>query len=170
MFTSTHHRARSVDAAEAPPPLLKVMAIGYGVLFLPFLTTRDARHARGVCRELRALVTNFAWNDCTLESRVAARVGAVAMWRACFPRAVACTLYQGEMKKFVINPVVTDGDLALLRGVRCLNMAGCINVTDVGLAHVTAGHGLQTLKMSGCQKITNAAFAHLAAVAFTPCT
>ena len=140
------------------------MAIGHGILFLSFLTTRDACHVRGACRELRALVQDFAWDDRTLESRVAARVGAVALWRACFPRAVACTLYQGEVKTFVRNEVVTDGDLALLRGVRYLNIGGCQNVTDVGLAHVASGHGLHTLKMTSCWKITNSGFAHLAGI------
>jgi hypothetical protein len=150
----SRRRARAPLATAAPitapPPLLNAMAIGHGILFLPFFTTRDACHVRGVCRELRALVQDFAWDDRTLESRVAARVGAVALWRACFPRAVACTLYQGDMKKAVANEVVTDGDLALLRGVRYLEISGCVNVTDVGLAHVVSGLSLHTLKMTSC--------------------
>ncbi len=92
----TRRRQALAISAVATRRILNAMAIGHGILFLPFLTTRDARHVRGVCRELR--VTNFAWDDRTLESRVAARVEAVALWRACFPRAVACTLYQGDMK------------------------------------------------------------------------
>ena len=72
--------------------LLNATAIGDGVLFLPFFTTRDARHVRGVCRDLRALVTNFAWDDRDLDSHVAAHKEAVKLWRACFPRAVACSL------------------------------------------------------------------------------
>ena len=164
----SRRRARAPLATAAPitasPPLLNVMAIGHGILFLSFFTTRDARHVRGVCRELRALVQDFAWDDRTPESRVAARVGAVALWRACFPRAVACTLNRGDVKKFVRNEVVTDGNLALLRGVRFLDMSGCENVTDAGLIHVVSGHSLHTLKMTSCWKITDAGFAHMAGI------
>ena len=147
--------------------LLDAIAIGEGVLFLPFFTTRDARHVRGVCRELRALVTNFAWDDRTLESRVAARLGAVALWHVCFPRAVACTLFQGLMpdKEFVkTNLMVTDGDLALLRGVRYLDMTGCQNITNDGLALVADGRNLHTLNITGCRNLTNTAFAYLAGI------
>ena len=123
-------------ATPAPQRLLNIMAVGDGILFLPFLNTRDARHLRGVCRELRALVTNFAWDDRDPESRVVDRAGTVALWRTSFPRAVACTLWQGTS---IENPSVTNDDLALLRGVRYLNMARCVNVTDVGIANVAAG-------------------------------
>jgi hypothetical protein len=54
------------------------MAVGNGILFLPFFTTRDALHLRGVCRELRALVTNFVWDDRDPESFVVERNGTVA--------------------------------------------------------------------------------------------
>ena len=168
----SQRRARAPLATTAPltpQRLFATMAIGDGILFLPFFTTRDARHVRGVCRELRALVTNFVWDDRTLESRVAARLGAVALWRTCFPRAVACTLYQGDTKKTAANAVVTDGDLALLRGVRYLDMSGCVEVTDAGLAHVVVGHGLQTLKISACRKISNTTFARLSYVLFCLC-
>ena len=164
----SRRRAHAPLATAAPiaasPPLLNAMVIGRGILFLPFFTTRDARHVRGVCRELRALVQDFAWDDRTLESRVAARVGAVVLWRVCFPRAVACTLFQGDLETYVGNEVVTDGDLALLRGVRSLDIGGCENVTDVGLAHVASGHGLHTLKMISCWEITDAGFAQLAGI------
>jgi hypothetical protein len=111
-----------------------------------------------VCRELRALVTNFAWDDRDPDSHVAARKGAVKLWCACFPRAVACTLstWRG-------NVHVTDADLALLRGVRFLDMKRCRNVTDAGLAHLA---GIHTLDMRSCDQkaITDAAFTHLAGI------
>ena len=55
---STLLRARvRIPLVTTPAPLINAMTIGHGVLFLPFFTTRDARHLRGVCRELRAGVT-----------------------------------------------------------------------------------------------------------------
>ena len=165
--------------------LIETLYIGDGILFLPFFTTRDARQLRGVCREFRVLVTNFPWDDRADESRVAARAGAVELWRLCFPSAVACTLWQGQS---VDNPHVTDADLVLLRGVRYLNMGGCTHVTNAGVDRVLEGQHLQTFKcqrvtcmtdalfanlvgiqmldMSGCSEetITDAAFAHLAGI------
>ncbi len=58
---------------------------------------------------------------------MAARAGAVELWRLSFPSAVACTLWQGRS---VDNPHVTDADLVLLRGVHYLNMGGCTHVTN----------------------------------------
>ena len=46
-----------------PHPLFHIMAIGHGILILSYFTTRDAIHLRGVHRELRQLVTNFAWDE-----------------------------------------------------------------------------------------------------------
>ena len=62
------------------------------------------------------------------------------------------------------NQVVTDGDLALLRGVRYLDMTGCQNITDDSLPLVAVGCNLHTLNITGCWKLTNAAFAHLAGI------
>ena len=56
-------RRRQARPSLSPLALLNTLPIGDGVLFLPFFTTRDALHLRGVCREVRALVTNFAWDD-----------------------------------------------------------------------------------------------------------
>ncbi len=96
----------------------------------PPLARRVPRHA-----------TNFACrrrHDRADESRVAARLGAVALWRSCFPHAVSCTLRQGTG---IENPHVTDVDLALLRGVRYLDVSRqCVNVTDAGIAQVVVGH------------------------------
>ena len=98
------------------------MAIGHGILFLSYFTTRDAIHLRGVHRELRQLVTNFAWDNRDPESHV----GAIKLWRTCFPRAVACTLRPWRVQ-------LTD--LLELRGVRFLDMSGSLNVTDTGFTH-----------------------------------
>ena len=140
--------------------LFCILDIHTSILF-QFLTTRDACHLRGVCRKLRAFVTDFQWDDRTLESRVVARLGAVALWRACFPRAIACTLYQGDLIEFKCNYIVEDTDLALLSGVHYLHIAGCINVTDVGIAHIGVKYGLRELHINSCDKITDDAFTHL---------
>jgi hypothetical protein len=136
--------SKNARAASTLNPLLNAMAIGDGVLFLPFFTTPGALHLRGVCRELRALVTNFAWDDRDPESRVAARPGAVTLWRACFPRAVACTLAQAPDKHGIVraNVAIFDHDLELLRGLRYLDMSACRRLTDEGFSHLT---GTETL-------------------------
>jgi hypothetical protein len=42
-----------------------------------------------------------------------------------------------------------------------MNMSGCDQITDAGLAHLT---GIHTLDVSGCDEITDAGLAHLTGI------
>jgi hypothetical protein len=163
-----HRRTFAPTHGAAPEHrLLNVMTIGDGILFLPFFTTLDARHLRGVCCELRNLVTNFAWDDRDPESHLADRTGGVRLWRTCFPRAVACVIWVISSNRNdhfnLTNTHITDSDLQVLQGVHYLVMQNCHQVTDAGFVHLS---GVRTLSMSNCEQetITDAAFAHLTSI------
>jgi hypothetical protein len=156
------------------PPLLNIMNIGKGVLLLCWLTTRDAINVRGVCRELRALVTNFPWDVRAEALSIPPRLTIVKAWRACFPKAISILLQVREKfwesgdhpENLDQHDGVTDDILALLRGMQHMTINdtayGSINVTDAGFAHLV---GIRTLKFD-CHnaKITDAAFEHLAGI------
>lgn len=58
---------------------------------------------------------------------------------------------------------ITDDDLLILElfpQLQSLNLAGCMNLTDAGLARLAKLTGLRSLNLSGCQ-ITAAGLAHL---------
>jgi hypothetical protein len=59
---------------------------------------------------------------------------------------------------------ITDAGLANLQYVgalQSLNLAGCRNIIDTGLAHLQHVRALQFLNLTGCSKITNAGLAIL---------
>jgi len=58
-------------------------AFGPALVF-PFLTTKDARELRRVCRDFLGIVSAFRWHDMTT------RVKELVLWRRCFPNATAC--------------------------------------------------------------------------------
>jgi hypothetical protein len=149
-------------------PLVKVSC------FFRF-STRATPATCGACAVSCApLVTNFPWDDRDLESRVAARKGAITLWRSCLPHAVACTFSkpcqiipddEGYMTTVICvqNNVLTDIDLALLRGIQYLDISNCTCLSDRGFRQLTNIH---TLKMNGCHQdtITDAAFSHLTGI------
>ena len=59
---------------------------------------------------------------------------------------------------------ITDDDLANLRGtrIRTLELSGCDEITDAGLAVIAEMPQLRTLSVSNCEQITSAALRHLA--------
>ena len=113
-----------------------------------FLTTRDARALRLVCRLCCADVAAARWHD--EETRIS---GPLAVWRACFPGARAANVAE--------RADLRDADFARLAGLKALNMSGCTGITDAGLAHLV---GIHTLNMDGCTGITDAGLAHLAGI------
>ena len=143
-------------AAIMAPTLLDV----FGVLAPPagahgvcegvfgFLTTRDARALRLVCRLCCADVAAARWHD--EETRIS---GPLAAWRACFPDARAAN--------FARRVDLRSVDFARLAGLKALNMRGCTGITDDGLAHLA---GIHTLDMWGCPGITDAGLAHLVGI------
>jgi len=60
-------------------------AFGPALVF-PFLTTKDARELRRVCRDFLGIVSAFRWHD------MRTRVEKLALWRRCFPNATACLI------------------------------------------------------------------------------
>lgn len=60
-------------------------AFGPALVF-PFLTTKDARELRRVCRDFLGIVAAFRWHD------MRTRVEKLALWRRCFPNATACLI------------------------------------------------------------------------------
>jgi hypothetical protein len=114
---------------------------------LGFLSTREASSLRLVCKELRASVTDFKWEDGCSSIR-----GSLGRWRACFPHArVANVSGRADL---------TDADFVHLRNVNVIFMMSCTGVTDAAFSHLTA---CRTLDMSHCNQrgISDAAFPHL---------
>ena len=106
-----------------------------------FLTTREARALRLVCRLCCADVAAARWHD--EETRIS---GSLAAWRACFPDARAANV--------AVRVDLRDADFARLAGLKALNMSECTGITDAGLAHLT---GIHTLGMRECNAATIAA-------------
>ena len=106
-----------------------------------FLTTRDARALRLVCRLCCADVAAARWHD--EETPIS---GSLAAWRACFPDARAANV--------VGRYTLRDADVVRLAGVKALNMNYCTGITDAGLAHLA---GIHTLVMGGCKATIRAA-------------
>ena len=141
---------------SAGPTLLDVFGVlappsgahGVGAGVFGFLSTRDARALRLVCRLCCADVAAARWLD--VETHI---TGSLAAWRACFPGARAANVdWRADL---------TDADFAQLAGVKKLNMFRCTRITDAGLAHLT---GIHTLDMDGCTGITGAGLAHLTGI------
>ena len=99
-----------------------------------FLTTREARALRLVCRLCCADVAAARWHD-----EKTAISGSLAAWRTCFPDARAANV--------VARTDLRDVDFARLAGLKALNMGGCTGITDAGLAHLA---GIHTLNMVLC--------------------
>ena len=113
-----------------------------------FLTTRDARALRLVCRLCCADVADARWHD--EETRIS---GSLAAWRKCFPNARAANVAR--------RADLRDADFERLKGLKALNMGECGGITDAGLAHLV---GIHTLDMRYCRGITDAGLAHLAGI------
>ena len=117
-----------------------------------FLTTREARALRLVCRLVCRLccadVAAARWHD--EETRIS---GSLAAWRTCFPDARAANV-AGRVD-------LRDEDFARLAGLKALDMSGCTRITDAGLAHLT---GIHTLDMRACAQITDDGLAHLTGI------
>lgn len=68
-------------------PLTDLLQQAFGpALVFPFLTTKDARELRRVCRDFLGIVAAFRWHD------MRTRVEKLALWRRCFPNATACLI------------------------------------------------------------------------------
>jgi hypothetical protein len=117
-----------------------------------FFTTREARTLRAVCREMRDAVAAHAWADARTVIR-----GRLALWRACFPRAAAANVSgRGDLG---------DADLALLCGVRTLDVSYCWQrvIMAVPLAHPHL-RGMAPANSQGPGGPSEAAFARLGGV------
>ena len=138
-----------------------------------FLSTREARPLRLVSRVFCADVRNARWYD--RETRI---TGELRMWRACFSDARCANVSErrdlvdadlvhlsGVEEVNLVNlsgcTQITDAGLAHLRGVRVLNIEGCALITDAGLAHLT---GIHKLDMRWCARVTDAGLAHLTGI------
>ena len=149
----TYDPVTSGGAPAPPPTLLDVFGVlappagahGVGAGVFGFLSTRDARALRLVCRMCCTDVRAARWVDA--ETHI---TGSLAAWRACFPGARGADVdWRADL---------TDADFAHLAGVKRLSMRGCTGVTNAGLAHIT---GVHALNMSLCTRVTDAGFAHL---------
>ena len=79
-----------------------------GVVLFPFISTEDAaRGLRLTCRELKQAVADFPWEDMGTVIH-----GSIALWRACFPRAIGANVYQNNR-----STAVVDADFVHLVGV-----------------------------------------------------
>ena len=113
-----------------------------------FLTTRDARALRLVCRLCCADVAAARWHD--EETPIS---GSLAAWRTCFPDARAANVAgRADLR---------DEEFARLAGLKALNMSQCTGITNASLAHLA---GIHTLYTNGCTGITDAGLAHLAGI------
>ncbi len=148
---------RLAGGPEGEPTIVSIV----GAVLLPFIGTRDAALGlRLTCRELKQAVTDFPWEDMRTVIK-----GSIALWRACFPRAIGANV--GQYNDFHVpfgrlTPVV-DADFVHFVGLRALNMACCRQVTDAAFVHL---RGIRKLKMRACNQdaITDAAFEHLKGV------
>jgi hypothetical protein len=66
--------------------------------------------------------------------------GSIALWRACFPRAISANVAQGGKDNWRNSngrrtPVV-DADFVRFVGLRALNMSMCTQVTDAAFVHL----------------------------------
>ena len=89
--------------------------MGVGLTILAFLgyDTRHARTLRRVCKDFRAAVAAFPWDDASTRISMT-----VAGWSASVPRAQAANVSERQD--------LTVQDFAVhLRGVRVLNVSGC---------------------------------------------
>ena len=110
----THTRRRLCDSAG--PSVFSVLAAahtdGAGILGFVSASMREARGLRLVSRELLGAVATFPWRD--LKTVI---TGSVALWRSCFPRAVAENLRK--------RSDLTTGDFELVAGILELDLAEC---------------------------------------------
>jgi hypothetical protein len=112
---------------------------------------------RSAGRLTRDAVAAFPWDWPTQRpSRTRVLQGSVRLtqWRACFTSALSVAVSDAYMR-----PPVTDADVALLRGVKYLTLAGCHHVTDDALQPLSTY--LERLCVRSCS-LSGAAFAHLA--------
>jgi hypothetical protein len=110
---STEHRHTLLDVFGVLAPPAGAHGVGAGVF--GFLTTRDARALRRVCRLCCADVAAARWLD-----GVTHISGPLAAWRASFPGARAANV-AGRLD-------LTDEDFAHLAGVKTLFMWHCSGI------------------------------------------
>ena len=143
-----------------------LLSIASNALF-PFISTLDARALRACCREARAAVADYPfdqagyWSEADREwvsGPLIYRADApasvcLARWRACFPRAAGANI-SGCLD-------VSREDCARwLKGLKSIDISSCPQVSD---AWFPSFAGLQRLIMSDCAQaaLTDAAFAHV---------
>ena len=146
---------------EAPPPLL-VQVLGGNVVttaaVLACLNTIDATVLRRLHPALAAAVAAVPWADITIPVRNIAR------WRAALPAAVALKPTANAL--FLLQ---RGEELAVLEVVTALDLAGCISVSDVIIAHLPPT--LRVLNVSACKGMTqHVRFAHLPALVWLDCS
>ena len=149
-------RARSEMRLAGGPGWEPTIVSIVGVVLFPFFDTREACSLRLVCRELKQAVADFPWEDMGTVIR-----GSIALWRACFPRAIGANVRRYDPNGGPVRraPVV-DADFVHFVGLRALNMTRCTQVTDAAFVHL---RGIERLNMTWCDQatITDAAFEHL---------
>ena len=126
---------------------------------LQFFNTPGACVLRLVCREFRAEVAAYPWED--MKTVI---LGSIGAWRACLPRARRANVRMDGPDNAVVRltPVV-DADFVHFVGLWELNMCGCRAVTDAAFVHLW---GIHVLDMSNCSQltITDAGLAHLVGI------
>ena len=73
-------------------------------------------------------------------------------------------LLELNLKYTFINDSILSDICEMLVVLKVLNIRGCTNVTDTGLAHLIKLKSLEELDISGCFKITNYGLRHLGAL------
>ena len=154
------HRA-VCDESVRSPSLETVLRMASGTgregSVLGFLRQDEVLGLRAASRACREAVAAHAWSDCDKEKGVRSRICSIALWRACFPKALVANINS--------NKTVTDADFAQFEGIHTLNMAGCTQrtITDAAFAHL---RGIHELHMGSCSQgtITDAAFVHLVGI------
>ena len=128
------------------------------------LPTRAQLALRATCRDARAAVASFPFNDLGTVIR-----GSVASWRACYPRAIGaaaysrnpycddgpeyCGLSDGRLRHLV------DADFEHFRGLENLFISHCEGLSDSALAPLAGS--IRMLIMEFCTSFSDAAFVHL---------
>ncbi len=116
----------------ALPTYESVLSHCYGAL-LPMFTTKEATVLRQLCREFKATVADFPWEDANTVIK-----GSVAGWRACFPRARWASVHILRWR----TPLV-DADFVHFKGLWGLRMGECKRITDAAFVHLK---GIRYLK------------------------
>lgn len=117
------------------------------------LGQRQATPLRAVSKSLKAEVERSQWDD--LANFGEPIKGSLADWRRANPNAEALDLSNREDLK--------DADMVHVRGIKKLNISGCIKLTDRAFVNLK---GIHTLVMQSCNQkaITDRAFTNLTGI------